>query len=55
MEGLFDKTCQRGEPFVEFGRSRLTRKRPMDMLQLSDDAASVRRALRATCPCEPGV
>lgn len=55
MEGLFDKTCQRGETFVEFGRSRLTRRRPIDTLELSDDAASVRRALRSTCPGEPGV
>jgi len=55
MEGLFDKTCRRDGPFVEFGPSRLSRKRPADTLELSGDAASVRQALRAVCPSVPGV
>lgn len=55
MEGLFDKTCGRTGSFVEFGPSRLTRRRPAQMLEIPADPGEVRQALRASCPCLPGV
>jgi len=56
MDGLFDNLRTWNVQFTGFGPSPCAPQRAVaEMIELSDDGRDVRKALRAQCPCRPGV
>ncbi len=56
MDGLFPYSPVRNETFTDLGRSTLIDRKPViGGLDVAGPPSDIRRALRAQCPCLPGV